>query len=88
MNLSHVYSIVVITTCAICYYNSLNCGFVFDDVSAIRDNRDLRPQTPIKNLLFNDFWGTSMQKVSSIKPLNRSCFDLFTLSRSRTSLKE
>lgn len=42
----------------------LSGQLVFDDVSAIRDNRDLRPQTPIKNLFFNDFWGTSMHKVS------------------------
>lgn len=63
MSLSQVYSAVLMMTCALCYYNSLNCGFVFDDVSAIRDNRDLRPHTPLRNLFFNDFWGTSMQKV-------------------------
>ena len=47
------------------YLNSLGCGFVFDDISAIKDNRDLRPHTPLKNVFFNDFWGTPMHKVSS-----------------------
>jgi len=49
---------------AVCYHNSLPCGFVFDDMSAIRDNKDLRPETPIVNLFWNDFWGTPMHKVS------------------------
>lgn len=46
-----------------CYWNSLSCGFVFDDVSAILDNKDLRPTTPIRNLFLNDFWGTPMAEV-------------------------
>ena len=49
---------------AVCYYNALQCDFVFDDVSAVKDNRDLRPHTPLSNLLYNDFWGTPMEKVS------------------------
>lgn len=48
-----------------CYWNSLSCGFVFDDVSAILDNKDLRPSTPLGNLFRNDFWGTPMAEVSS-----------------------
>lgn len=47
-----------------CYWNSLFCGFVFDDVSAILDNKDLRPTTPLKNLFLNDFWGTPMSEVT------------------------
>lgn len=47
-----------------CYWNSLSCGFVFDDVSAILDNKDLRPNTPLRNLFLNDFWGTPMAEVS------------------------
>ncbi|CAN0262414.1 protein O-mannosyl-transferase TMTC3 [Lampetra fluviatilis] len=52
---------------AACYYNSLHCGFVFDDISAIRDNKDLRPSTPLVNLLRNDFWGTPMAEEKSHK---------------------
>lgn len=50
-----------------CYWNSLSCGFVFDDVSAILDNKDLRPTTPLKNLFLNDFWGTPMSEERSHK---------------------
>lgn len=56
-------AIVALTAFAV-YFNSFGCGFVFDDISAIKDNRDLRPHTPLKNVFFNDFWGTPMHKVS------------------------
>lgn len=55
-------AIVAVTALAV-YLNSLGCGFVFDDISAIKDNRDLRPHTPLKNVFYNDFWGTPMHKV-------------------------
>ncbi|XP_062403453.1 protein O-mannosyl-transferase TMTC3 [Sardina pilchardus] len=51
----------------LCYWNSLFCGFVFDDVSAILDNKDLRPSTPLQNLFRNDFWGTPMSEERSHK---------------------
>ncbi|NWY23512.1 TMTC3 protein, partial [Pheucticus melanocephalus] len=50
-----------------CYWNSLFCGFVFDDVSAILDNKDLHPSTPLRNLFQNDFWGTPMSEERSHK---------------------
>ncbi|XP_038636329.1 protein O-mannosyl-transferase TMTC3 [Scyliorhinus canicula] len=52
---------------AVCYWNSTSCGFVFDDVSAILDNKDLHPSTPLKNLFRNDFWGTPMTEERSHK---------------------
>lgn len=55
--------ILVVTTLAI-YHNALDCGFVFDDMSAIVENQDLRPKTPITDLFWNDFWGTPMHKVT------------------------
>ena len=60
-----MYSIAIATVALVCYHNSLECGFVFDDISAIRDNKDLRPNTPLSNLFWNDFWGTPMHLVSS-----------------------
>lgn len=51
----------------LCYWNSLFCGFVFDDVSAILDNKDLHPSTPLLNLFRNDFWGTPMAEERSHK---------------------
>lgn len=57
------YAVALCLTVAVCYYNSLDCGFVFDDMSAVVENKDLRPHIPITNLFWNDFWGTPMQKV-------------------------
>ncbi|GFX90616.1 protein O-mannosyl-transferase TMTC3 [Trichonephila clavipes] len=57
----------------LCYLNALNCDFVFDDMSAIRDNQDLRPSTSIFNLLKNDFWGTPIQKEQSHKSYRPLC---------------
>ena len=54
---------VVLLLPILLYINSCFCGFVFDDVSAITKNKDLLPETPVKNLFFNDFWGTPMIKV-------------------------
>ena len=51
---------LIVSVVAACYWNSLFCGFVFDDVSAILDNKDLHPSTPLKTLFQNDFWGTPM----------------------------
>ena len=56
-------SVVVFVVATAAYWNALQCGFVFDDISAIKDNKDLRPHTPLSNLFFNDFWGTLMTKV-------------------------
>ncbi|KAK8397839.1 hypothetical protein O3P69_004563 [Scylla paramamosain] len=58
-----VYSSLVLTVALLVYCNALSCSFVFDDISAIKENRDLRPHTPVTNLFFHDFWGTPMQKV-------------------------
>ena len=63
MNRDVLFCLLLILLVAVCYYNSLPCGFVFDDMSAIRDNKDLRPETPLVNLFWNDFWGTPMHKV-------------------------
>ncbi|XP_058789494.1 protein O-mannosyl-transferase Tmtc3-like [Phymastichus coffea] len=64
---------VVAAAAFLVYLNSLSCGFVFDDISAIKDNRDLRPHTPLKNVFFNDFWGTPMHKEQSHKSYRPLC---------------
>ena len=63
MDQFRIYSAVLVVVVALCYYNSLECGFVFDDMSAVVDNKDLRPSQPVSNLFWNDFWGTPMEKV-------------------------
>ncbi|XP_034653174.1 protein O-mannosyl-transferase Tmtc3 [Drosophila subobscura] len=59
--------VCICVACIACYYNSTQCGLVFDDISAIRDNKDLRPHTPLRNVFLNDFWGTPMRKEQSHK---------------------
>ncbi|KAM8712089.1 hypothetical protein ACLKA7_012590 [Drosophila subpalustris] len=59
--------VCICIACLVCYYNSTQCGLVFDDISAIRDNKDLRPSTPLRNVFLNDFWGTPMRKEQSHK---------------------
>lgn len=54
---------ILVLACILVYHNCLYCGFVFDDISAIKENRDLKPQTPISNIFLNDFWGTPIHKV-------------------------
>ena len=43
------------------YVNTLDCGMVFDDEPAIKWNQDLRPHSPWSNLLWHDFWGSSLR---------------------------
>jgi hypothetical protein len=73
MALNQALGAVVVLTCIACYYNSCYCGFVFDDISAIKDNRDLRPHSPLVNIFFNDFWGTPMHKEQSHKSYRPLC---------------
>jgi len=61
-------SVVLVGTAGvICYINSLDGGFVFDDSEAIINNEDLKPETPIMNLFYNDFWGTRLTHNGSHK---------------------
>ncbi|XP_043224720.1 protein O-mannosyl-transferase Tmtc3-like [Amphibalanus amphitrite] len=68
-----VYHAGLMVAVALCYHNALHCDFVFDDISAVKDNRDLRPHTPLTNLLHNDFWGTPMEKEQSHKSYRPLC---------------
>ena len=56
-----------ITLAVICYWNSLQGGLVHDDIFAIRDNADVRPETPIGEVFSNDFWGRPMSSNVSHK---------------------
>lgn len=51
----------------VCYGNSLWGDFVHDDVMAIRHNQDVRPDTPLRHLLVDDFWGKPMWDNTSHK---------------------
>ena len=61
------------------YLNSLHCGLVYDDTAAVLRNDDIRPETPWRDLLWNDFWGTPMRTKASHKsyrPLTVATFKL------------
>ena len=64
---------------ALLYLNTLDCGYCFDDHSAIEYNQDVRSETPWSQLLQNDFWGGSMLDQTSHKsyrPLTVATFRL------------
>ena len=64
---------------ALLYVNTLDCGYCYDDDSAIILNRDLLPETPWSKLLEDDFWGASMTDITSHKsyrPLTVATFRL------------
>ncbi|XP_075887213.1 protein O-mannosyl-transferase TMTC4 [Nelusetta ayraudi] len=51
----------------LCFINSYDGEFVFDDSEAIVNNKDLRPTTPLSNIWHNDFWGSNLSSNSSHK---------------------
>ena len=61
------YSVAPAILATLCYLNSLSGDLVHDDVFAIKDNEDLRPNTPLSSLLLNDFWGEPMASPTSHK---------------------
>ena len=44
--MTHQHEIKIVVISFVIYITSLQCGFVFDDVSAIIDNKDLRHVPP------------------------------------------
>jgi len=58
---------IVFILATLCYISSLEGGFVFDDTEAIINNGDVRSETPITQLFYNDFWGTSLTHPNSHK---------------------
>ncbi|XP_055934586.1 protein O-mannosyl-transferase Tmtc3-like [Argiope bruennichi] len=67
MELERVCPLLLAALVAVCYSNSLSCGFAYDDIAAVRDNRDLRPHTPLTSIFLNDFWGMPIKKEGSHK---------------------
>lgn len=58
---------LVVSVAFLCYINAFFGDFVHDDIPAITRNRDVTGQTPILQVLRNDFWGTAMSDPSSHK---------------------
>jgi tetratricopeptide (TPR) repeat protein len=59
--------IAVALVAVACYLNSLPGDFVFDDLFAVKNNPDLRPETPLAELFAHDFWGTPIDSPESHK---------------------
>ncbi|XP_052087258.1 protein O-mannosyl-transferase TMTC3-like [Mytilus californianus] len=76
----NVYSAILCAVVAVCYHNALDCGFVFDDMSAIVENKDLKPRVPVINLFWNDFWGTPMHMEKSHKSYRPLCVLTFRMN--------
>ena len=76
----HVIALISALCGVAVYLNTLDCGFCFDDLSAITKNFDLRPEAPWSNLIWNDFWGTPMNKEGSHKSYRPLCIFTFRLN--------
>lgn len=53
----------VFAAAAAAFANTYDCGFVFDDLSAIVSNKDVHGENSLGDLFVNDYWGTPMSKV-------------------------
>ncbi|BFZ06499.1 hypothetical protein BsWGS_09538 [Bradybaena similaris] len=71
-------SLAVFTVAFVCFANSYDGEFVFDDAEAIENNKDLLPTTPVEDLLQHDFWGKKLSNLShkSYRPLTVLTFRL------------
>ncbi|EKX43179.1 hypothetical protein GUITHDRAFT_110906 [Guillardia theta CCMP2712] len=68
------------------YLNSLHGEFVFDDIIAVMENKDVLPSTPLEKVFKSDFWGTPMeewQSHKSFRPLTILSFRLSYLLAGR-----
>ena len=76
----HIAALLCAAVALAAYYNSLQCGLVFDDKSAIRENKDLRPELRSWwELLRHDFWGATLthkESHKSYRPLTVATFRL------------
>ncbi|CAL8471954.1 g11496 [Coccomyxa elongata] len=62
--------IVSVLACigAASYFNTLQAGFTYDDFYAVINNRDVTDDnTPLYDLLLNDFWGYKISRPNSHK---------------------
>ncbi|KAL2712405.1 protein O-mannosyl-transferase TMTC4-like isoform X1 [Vespula squamosa] len=57
---------LIIIILSLCYANSYDGAFVFDDTEAIVNNDDIQ-KTPIWEIFKNDFWGTKLSHKGSHK---------------------
>ena len=74
--------VIIFSLASVCFVNSLDGGFVFDDAEAVVNNEDVRTSTPFAQLFNNDFWGTNIRNNKSHKsyrPLTVLSFRYFAI---------
>ncbi|XP_055389072.1 protein O-mannosyl-transferase TMTC4 [Condylostylus longicornis] len=61
--------IILILFCFVCYFESLDGDFVFDDIVAIVKNKDVTTpyQSSISDIFYHDFWGQNISDSNSHK---------------------
>ncbi|XP_067670554.1 protein O-mannosyl-transferase TMTC4-like [Haliotis asinina] len=71
-----VASVLVFCLAALCFANSYDGEFVFDDYFAITTNKDVLPSTPLSTIFAHDFWGAQLEDGShkSYRPLTVMTF--------------
>ncbi len=60
-------SVVVCIAAFICFINSHDGAFVFDDSEAIINNQDLKPEASLLEVFSHDFWGSKLASNTSHK---------------------
>ena len=75
--------LVVFVLSVVCFAVSYDGEFVFDDSEALVNNKDIRPDQPITNLLRHDFWGNKLTNKShkSYRPLTVLTYRYASLSQ-------
>lgn len=77
---SSLFSLIIIAVLSLCFINSYNGKFVFDDSEAIVHNEDIQT-TPLIDIFKNDFWGTKLthkQSHKSYRPFTILSFRYFS----------
>ncbi|CAA9996576.1 unnamed protein product [Nesidiocoris tenuis] len=62
-----IISVIIGLVGVICFQGSLDGTFIFDDVQAVVNNKDVQLATPIWKTFKNDFWGTELVSNTSHK---------------------
>ncbi|XP_066930316.1 protein O-mannosyl-transferase TMTC1-like [Clytia hemisphaerica] len=70
---NNLITLLITLVCFICFYNSLENGFVHDDIFAIVNNKDILPNTSVWNIFYNDFWGRTLIDSKSHKSFRPLC---------------
>lgn len=76
---SKLSSLIVFLVGVAVFLNSVDGLFVFDDSEAVVNNRDVLVESPITNIIYNDFWGTPLihnRSHKSYRPITILTFRL------------